>query len=100
MLTLTNCTVSRNSTSYGARGVWESDGTLALTNCSISGNYAGGNGGGLFSGGTTTLTNCTVSGNYAHSEAGGLGQHGRHADADQLHRQRQFHHLDRRRPVV
>ena len=46
----------------------------ALTNCSISGNYAGGNGGGLFSGGTTTLTDCTVSGNYAHSQAGGLGQ--------------------------
>ena len=43
---------------------------MILNNCTISGNTASKNGGGLFSydsysGGTATLTNCTVSGNKA-----------------------------------
>ena len=40
--------------------------------------------------GTTTLTNCTVSGNSATGDGGGLDNYGRHDDADQLHRQRQL----------
>ena len=42
-------------------------GTIALTNCTVSGNSASGNGGGVDTEhyGTTTLTNCTVSGNSA-----------------------------------
>ena len=42
-----------------------------MTNCTVSGNSAGGDGGGLYSGGTTSLTNCTISDNYA-SVGGGL----------------------------
>ena len=49
------------------------DGTITLTNCTISGNSAGCDGGGLYNlGGTTTLTNCTVSGNSAGNGGGGL----------------------------
>ena len=41
-------------------------------------------------GGTLTLTNCTVSGNSAGSDGGGLYNYRRHDHADQLHRQRQL----------
>ena len=56
-------------------------GTATLTNCTVSGNSATGNGGGLcnsnatgfFAGtGTATLTNCTVSGNSATGNGGGV----------------------------
>ncbi len=41
------------------------DGTLTLTNCTISGNSANdGTGGGVETDGTTSITNCTISGNY------------------------------------
>ncbi len=50
-----------------------SDGTTTLTNCTISGNSAGFNGGGLANyGDTTTLTNCTVSGNSSGLSGGGV----------------------------
>ena len=42
-----------------------------LTACTISGNFATENGGGLYNdGGTITLTNCTVSGNSASARGG------------------------------
>ena len=52
-------------------------GTTTLTNCTVSGNSAGNDGGGLDTsggtyGGTTTLTNCAVSGNSAGNDGGGL----------------------------
>jgi fibronectin-binding autotransporter adhesin len=55
-------------------------GTTSLTNCTVSGNYAGYGygGGGLDTGsssfpeGTTSLTNCTVSGNSASFNGGGV----------------------------
>ena len=43
-------------------------GTATLTNCTVSGNSAGIDGGGLSNDGTATLTNCTVSGNSASVE--------------------------------
>ena len=46
-------------------------GTLTLTNCTISGNTAR-YGGGIKNHGPLTLTNCTVSGNSASSDGGGL----------------------------
>ena len=92
-LTLTNCTVSGNSTggdgggySSSGGGIFSTD-TLTLTNCTVSGNaanpnwefggdvyhphYSPGSGGGISSSGAVTLTNCTVSGNSA-----GEGQEG------------------------
>ena len=64
------------SAGYGA-GVCNNQGTLSLTDVTISGNEAvGGNsGGGLANlGGTTTLTDCTVSGNVVGrgDDGGGL----------------------------
>ncbi len=51
-------------------------------------------GGGLANiGGTTTLTDCTVSGNSAGIDGGGLIELRRHDHADQLHRQRQLRRL-------
>ena len=55
-------------------GVENYGGTLSLYNCTVSGNYAEGSGGGIgtYMGGTTKLTNCTVSGNTAASGGGGV----------------------------
>ena len=93
-LTLTNCTVSGNSTGGGGGGVWNAgianltgctlsgnitsfygggglnnSGTADLTDCTFSGNYAR-YGGGLQNSGTANLTDCTISGNYAYSGGG------------------------------
>jgi hypothetical protein len=72
-LTLTNCTISGNGTGswavYGG-GIYNF-GTLTLTNTTVSGN-AGLQGAGIDNSGTLTLTNTTVSGNTARSEGGGI----------------------------
>ena len=79
--TLTNCTVSGNSTS-GPRsdggGVTEgSGGTLTLINCTLSGNSAGANGGGLDNYlGSVTADGCTISGNTSAKYGGGLDNYG------------------------
>ena len=49
------------------------NGTMTLTNCTVSGNKVGLNGGGLEDYGTVTLTDCTVSSNSAPSGGGLLG---------------------------
>ena len=55
-------------------GLYNNDGTLALSNCTVSGNSANG-GGGLFNqGGTSTLTDCTINGNTSYAQGGGLLQ--------------------------
>ena len=73
-------------------------GTTTLTDCTISGNstanHAGGGVATLYNG-SATLTNCTISGNTAPT-GGGLYNNTRHAYADQLHRQRQH----RRNPAA
>ncbi len=72
--------------------------TTTMTNCTVSGNTAAGDGGGLSDvAGTITMTNCTVSGNSASTSGGGVYNLASH-DADQLHRQRQLRHRQRRRP--
>ena len=64
---------------------------MTLTGCTISGNSAVRDGGGLFAyGGTMTLTKCTVSDNSAALYGGGVDTEGRHGHTDQLHRQRQL----------
>ncbi len=87
--TLTNCTVSGNSSAvhkggggvytYGGLNVGNPAATTNLIDCTISGNTAYDGGGvgsgtppsfGPSSGGKTTLTNCTVYGNSAHYGGG------------------------------
>ena len=77
--TLTDCTVSGNTTTGNGGGIYSNHATITLNYCTISGNTAGvGNsrsfGGGLLSiFGTATLTDCTVSGNTARGGGGGGG---------------------------
>ena len=68
-VTLTACTLDANTSYYEGGGLYNSTGTVRLTNCTLSGNIAqNGNGGGLDNaGGTATLTGCTLSGNSAVS---------------------------------
>jgi len=64
---LTSCTVSGNSAWGDGGGVY---GSASLTNCTVSGNSARGDGGGMYGGGT--LTNCIVWDNAGGSV---LGEH-------------------------
>lgn len=72
-LTLTNSTVSVNRTFQKGGGIYNHIGdTLTLTNSTVSGNRAS-NGGGIYNGeGTLTFNNSTVSGNYADFDGGGI----------------------------
>ena len=69
-LSLTNCTVSGNTTDIAGGGIYNGA-TLTLANSTVSENIAG-DGGGIYNNGTLTLTNSTVSGNTAWA-GGGLG---------------------------
>jgi hypothetical protein len=69
-LSLTNCTVSGNTTDINGGGIYN-DATLTLANSTVSENIAE-NGGGIHNNGTLALTNSTVSGNTAWA-GGGLG---------------------------
>ena len=81
-LTLTNSTVSENSTEGGSAdggGIFASTGAVTLTNSTVSGNSTAGafaDGGGISSAsGAVTLTNSTVSGNQVtgtDSDGGGV----------------------------
>ena len=68
-LTITNSTVSGNS--GGSGGGIGGIGTLTLINCTVSGN-SGDKGGGIGSFGTARLINCTVTGNSASIAGGGV----------------------------
>src|SRR6266536_2675617 len=72
-LSLSDCTISGNSTSGSGGGV-ENFGTLTLTNVVISGNSADGGGGGIHNtpGATLTLTNVVVTGNTCLGVGGGI----------------------------
>lgn len=80
-LTITNGRVSRTYDAYGG-GIYN-DGTLALINCTVSGNsvtatysdYA--RGGGIYNGGTLTVTNSIISGNLATGDGGGIANFGK-----------------------
>jgi hypothetical protein len=61
-LTLTNSTLSANAATSDGGGLFNS-GTLTLTNSTLSGNVAGSNGGGVLNNGTLTMTNSTLSSN-------------------------------------
>lgn len=74
--TLTNSTVSGNSSPHGVGGggIYNSGGTLTLGNSTVSGNSTVGtsSGGGILNGGTLTLANSTVSGNTTTGLGGGI----------------------------
>ncbi len=60
---ISGLTITGGSSWVGG-GVDNDLGTVALTNCTVSGNSSGGSGGGVYNlSGTVALTNCTVSGN-------------------------------------
>jgi hypothetical protein len=64
LLSLTDCTLLKNSTSVYGAGLWNGGfGTATLTNCTLADNSAGRRGGGITNDGKLTLTNCTVSAN-------------------------------------
>lgn len=68
-LTLTDCTVTGNSSSYRGGGLYIDSGTTTLNICTVSGNVAFNVGGGLYvAGGTAILTNCMVNQNSVSSE--------------------------------
>jgi len=77
-LTLTDCTVARNTASGGVGasfggGIFNGgSGTLTLNGCTIAANKAVGDGGGIANFGTVTLTGSTVRGNTATSAGGGI----------------------------
>jgi hypothetical protein len=74
--TLTDCTVSGNSSTNNGGGFFN-DGTAKLTNCTISGN-TGNQGGGIYAptAGKTHLYSCTLTGNSAVVDGGGLNNGG------------------------
>jgi predicted outer membrane repeat protein len=69
-LTLTNSTVSHNTSTVGNGGGIEHDGVLTLTNSTVSYNAAVG-GGGIANYGVARLTSSTISGNVATGQIGG-----------------------------
>ncbi len=75
--TISGLTITEGNADEGG-GLYNS-GTVTLNDCTISGNSAGGNGGGVYNygnrsthyGATLTLNGCTISGNSAGAPAGG-----------------------------
>jgi uncharacterized protein YjbI with pentapeptide repeats len=83
-LTITNCTVSGNSTAgyVAAGGGVYASGDVTLTNSTLSGNHTtgyGALGGGIYTYGNVTLTNSAVSGNSTagkYAAGGGISTYG------------------------
>jgi hypothetical protein len=69
-LTVSNTTISSNSSAYGGDGIYNANttGILTVSGCTISGNsLAGSDGGGIYNDGfaTASISNTTISGNFA-----------------------------------
>lgn len=77
VITLTNCTLQKNSTNFIGGGFANGAGTAILTNCNLSNNAAGSGGGdaggGMYNNATAMLTNCTLSGNRVGGGAATAG---------------------------
>ena len=81
-VTLSGLTITHGKSAFG--GGILNDGTVTLTNCTVSGNGSAGGGGGVYNnGGTVTLTDCTVSSNAATE--GRRLQHQRQGDSHRLY---------------
>jgi CSLREA domain-containing protein len=70
VLSITDSTFSGNISNDG--GAIRSDGTLTLSNSTLTSNVATNNGGGLFNLGTAKITNSTFYGNTANSQGGAI----------------------------
>jgi predicted outer membrane repeat protein len=78
-ITLDQVTITGGTTPAGVNGGGiqaPGGGTVTVTNSTVSGNTAGGNGGGVAAAGAVTLTNSTISGNTAGVNGGGVGANG------------------------
>ena len=95
-ITLTNSTVSGNSTAGWRRDYGED---ITLTNSTVSGNSTAGTTATAAESAVSavTLTNSTVSGNSTAGEADGGGIFGDYITADEQHRERQQHRRGLRR---
>ena len=70
---LTNSTVSANTATELGGGIWDNGGTVSLTNTTISGNTATEAGGGIHNSGSLTLSNSTITGNLVETgRSGGI----------------------------
>jgi fibronectin-binding autotransporter adhesin len=77
-LTLNDCTISDNSAFYGGGLQDSGSGAVNLYDCTISGNMAtGSHGGGIAtdSSGTMILNECTISSNTSGAEGGGIANY-------------------------
>ncbi len=73
LLTMTNCTLTGNHANSEGGGLCNDTGCTAfLTGCTITGNTSDGIGGGLGNLGTMSLTSCVVNGNTASDTGGGI----------------------------
>jgi hypothetical protein len=70
-LALSDCIVSGNHANSGLGGGISAFGTVLAIRCTVSGN-AGANGGGIYARGTFTAINCTVFGNTSGNFGGGI----------------------------
>ena len=85
MATLTDCTISGNTSQGYGGGVensryYSKTAAMTLTNCMISGNYSPSGSGGLNNNGTVELTNCTLSGNTSARSGSGISTNDGWAD--------------------
>jgi hypothetical protein len=72
-LAVSNCTLSGNSASDGGAGIYNSSsGTLVITSSVLSGNSGANDGGAVSNGGTLTISNSTLSGNKVTDNGGGI----------------------------
>lgn len=71
--TLVNCTFSGNTANRDGGGMYNHSGSPTLTNCTFAQNIAERYGGGIYNyAGSPALNNCNFSGNTAQSEGGGM----------------------------
>ncbi|MGA2441323.1 MAG: choice-of-anchor Q domain-containing protein [Tepidisphaeraceae bacterium] len=70
-LNVDDCTITGNSASHNGGGIQNlSGGTINLVDCLVSGNSSSGSGGGVYNQGAISISNCTFSENSATSGAG------------------------------
>jgi CSLREA domain-containing protein len=73
-VTVSNSTISYNSSEYGGGGVYCS-GVITMTDSAVFGNSAGQSGGGVTGGSEIIVTNSLINGNVTGSEGGGIHQY-------------------------